>query len=96
MMTHCLGLGLAEWGIHCNIVAPGSTLTPMRTEMWEGPEGRDKAVAGDLADFRTGIPLGKLAQPEGVTAVILFLLSEQAGHVTIADFYVDGGATLQA
>ena len=96
MMTRCLGLELAEWGIRCNIVAPGSTLTPMQTGMWEGPEGRDKVVAGDLADFRTGIPLGKLARPEDVTAAILFLLSEQAGHVTMADLYVDGGATLRA
>src|SRR5690606_32278239 len=33
MFTRCLGLELARSGIRCNIVAPGSTLTPMQTGM---------------------------------------------------------------
>lgn len=96
MLTRCLGLELARHGIRCNIVAPGSTLTPMQTGMWQDENGAARVIAGDGPSFRTGIPLGKLASPEDIAASVMYLLSEQAGHVTMADIYVDGGATLRA
>ncbi len=96
MLTRCLGLELAGHGIRCNIVAPGSTLTPMQTGMWADEQGAARVIAGDGASFRTGIPLGKLATPEDIAAAAMYLLSEQAGHVTMTDLYVDGGATLRA
>ncbi|MDB6176382.1 SDR family oxidoreductase [Paracoccus sp. Z330] len=96
MLTRCAGLELAEFGIRCNLVAPGSTLTPMQTGMWADERGAEKVIAGDLATFRTGIPLGKLATPVDIAQAAMFLLSDQAGHITMADLYVDGGATLRA
>ncbi|UXU75515.1 MULTISPECIES: SDR family oxidoreductase [unclassified Paracoccus (in: a-proteobacteria)] len=98
MLIRCLGLELASRGVRCNIVAPGSTLTPMQTGMWDHRHGHgeEQVIAGDLAQFRTGIPLGKLASPGDIAQAVMYLLSEQAGHVTMADLYVDGGATLRA
>lgn len=96
MFTRCLGLELAEYGIRCNIVAPGSTLTPMQTGMWSDERGGERVIEGSLESFKTGIPLRKLATPEDIVNSILFLLSEKAGHITMADIYVDGGATLHA
>ncbi|WP_299843650.1 SDR family oxidoreductase [uncultured Paracoccus sp.] len=96
MLVRCLGLELAPRGVRCNIVAPGSTLTPMQTGMWADDQGAARVIAGDLASFKTGIPLGKIATPEDIAQAALFLLSDQAGHVTMADLYVDGGATLRA
>ena len=97
MLTRAAGLELAAYGIRCNLVAPGSTLTPMQTGMWADPEaGAAAVIAGNAAQFRTGIPLGKLATPQDIAQAAMFLLSEQAGHVTMADLYVDGGATLRA
>lgn len=95
MFTRCLGLELARFGIRCNVVAPGSTLTPMQTSMWSDEGGEQAVIAGDLASFRAGIPLGKLAAPEDVAEAVLFLLSDRASHVTMTDLYVDGGATLR-
>ncbi|MFT4014810.1 MAG: SDR family oxidoreductase [Paracoccus sp. (in: a-proteobacteria)] len=98
MLIRCLGLELAARGVRCNIVAPGSTLTPMQTGMWaeDGGAGERAVIEGSLAAYRTGIPLKKLATPEDIAASVMFLLSDQAGHVTMADLYVDGGATLRA
>lgn len=95
MFTRCLGLELAPYGIRCNIVAPGSTLTPMQTGMWQDATGGQRVIEGSLSAFKTGIPLGKLATPEDVANSVLFLLSDRASQITMADLYVDGGATLR-
>ena len=91
-----LGLELASQGLRCNIVAPGSTLTPMQTGMWADEDGGRKVIAGLPESFKTGIPLGKMATADDVADAVLFLLSDRAAHITMADLYVDGGATLRA
>lgn len=96
MFTRCLGLELGPLGVRCNIVAPGSTLTPMQTGMWADDQGAARVIAGQPETFKAGIPLGKLAMPEEVAEAVLFLLSDRASHITMTDLYVDGGATLRA
>jgi len=95
MFTRCLGLELAPSGIRCNIIAPGSTLTPMQTGMWADENGAARVIAGLPEQYKTGIPLKKLATPEDIADAVVFLLSERAGHITMADLYIDGGATLR-
>lgn len=95
MFMRCLGLELAPLGIRCNSVAPGSTLTPMQTGMWADASGEQRVIDGIPEDYKAGIPLGKLAQPDDVANAVMFLLSEQAGHIVMGDIYVDGGATLR-
>jgi 2,3-dihydro-2,3-dihydroxybenzoate dehydrogenase len=96
MFTRCLGLELGPLGIRCNIVAPGSTLTPMQTGMWADEQGAARVIAGQPEAFKAGIPLGKLATPDDIAETVVFLLSDRAGHITMTDIYVDGGATLRA
>lgn len=95
MFTRCLGLELAPHGIRCNIVAPGSTLTPMQTGMWEDADGAQRVIDGTPQTYKAGIPLRKLATPADIALAVMFLLSEQAGHIAMSDLYVDGGATLR-
>ena len=95
MFTRCLGLELAPMGVRCNIVAPGSTLTPMQTGMWADENGAARVIAGSPATFKAGIPLAKLATPEDIADAVVFLLSDRAAHITMTDLYVDGGATLR-
>ncbi|MCF7750161.1 2,3-dihydro-2,3-dihydroxybenzoate dehydrogenase [Bacillus subtilis subsp. subtilis] len=95
MFTRCLGLELAPHGIRCNIVAPGSTLTPMQTGMWADAEGAQRVIDGSPETYKAGIPLRKLARPDDIAQAIMFLLSDQAGHIAMSDLYVDGGATLR-
>lgn len=95
MFTRCLGLELAPHGIRCNIVAPGSTLTPMQTGMWADDDGAQRVIDGSPATYKAGIPLRKLATPDDIAQAVMFLLSDQAGHIAMSDLYVDGGATLR-
>lgn len=92
MLMHCLALELAEFGIRCNAVSPGSTNTPMLRNLG-GETAVSASVQGDPANFRLGIPLGKVAEPEDIAEACLFFLSKSSGHVTGHDLRVDGGAT---
>ncbi|HCT77762.1 MAG TPA: 2,3-dihydro-2,3-dihydroxybenzoate dehydrogenase [Micromonosporaceae bacterium] len=90
MFTKSLGLELAPHGIRCNVIAPGSTDTPMLQAM----AGAQHAIDGDPASFRIGIPLGRLADPSDIADAVLFLASGRARHITMHELYIDGGASL--
>ncbi|MFF4429515.1 2,3-dihydro-2,3-dihydroxybenzoate dehydrogenase [Streptomyces sp. NPDC001513] len=95
MFTKCLGLEYARSGVRCNIVAPGSTDTPMQWGLWNDPEAPGRVLNGDLDSYRTGIPLGRIADPKDIADAVVFLASDRARHITMQDLYVDGGATLR-
>lgn len=95
-LSHCVALELAPYGARCNVVSPGSTRTPMLASMLGDPAGEKQLVDGLPEQFKLGIPLGKIATPDDIADVVLFLASDQAGHVTMQDIVVDGGATLAA
>nr|WP_202423353.1 2,3-dihydro-2,3-dihydroxybenzoate dehydrogenase [Nocardiopsis alba] len=96
--TLCFGLEMAPHGIRCNVVSPGSTDTPMRSRLWgEGATADAPSPNGvNLTDFRVGIPLGRVADPQDVADAVTFLLSDRARHITLHDLRVDGGAGLGA
>ena len=90
----CLGLELADYGVRCNLVSPGSTDTEMQRRYWQNGVGADAVIAGSLEQYRLGIPLKRIAEPEDIADSVLFLLSDSARHITLQDLVVDGGATL--
>lgn len=94
MITKTLGLEVARHGIRCNVVAPGSTDTPMLRGMWSGTADRTATLEGRPEAFRLGIPLGRIARPDDIAEAVAFLLSDQASHITMHTLTVDGGATL--
>jgi 3-oxoacyl-[acyl-carrier protein] reductase len=77
-------------GIRCNAVTPG----PTATDAWLGEggladqQGEREAV---LVKVGAGRPLGRLARPQEIAAVIVFLCSDQASYVTGAAWSADGG-----
>jgi 3-oxoacyl-[acyl-carrier protein] reductase len=77
-------------GIRCNAVTPG----PTGTDAWLGEggladqQGEREAV---LMKVGAGRPLGRLARPQEIAAVIVFLCSDQASYVTGAAWSADGG-----
>lgn len=80
----------AKDGVRCNAVTPG----PTATEAWLG-EGGLAEQQGDrdavLAKVGAGRPLGRLAQPAEIAAVIAFLCSPRSSYVTGAAWSADGG-----
>ncbi|MCP3161846.1 2,3-dihydro-2,3-dihydroxybenzoate dehydrogenase [Myxococcus qinghaiensis] len=94
MFTKCLGLELAEYGIRCNVVSPGSTDTAMQRGMWKDEHGAQAVIAGASETFRVGIPLRRIASPRDIAEAVQFLASDRARHITMHDLCVDGGATL--
>jgi 2,3-dihydro-2,3-dihydroxybenzoate dehydrogenase len=95
-LTRALGLELAPH-VRCNVVCPGSTDTPMLRGMWSDPTDEssvDPIVAGVPEEFRLGIPLQRIAVPDDVADVVVFLSGHSSRHVTMQSITVDGGATL--
>jgi 2,3-dihydro-2,3-dihydroxybenzoate dehydrogenase len=95
-LMRVFALELAPHGIRCNSVAPGATETEMIRNMVANMGLNDLLIRGSLEHFRVGTPLQKNAQVGDVANAILFLLSDQASHITMHDLVVDGGATLGA
>ena len=80
----------ARDGIRCNAVTPG----PTATQAWLGEGGlADQQGERDevLAKVAAGRPLGRLAEPEEIAAVVAFLCSPRASYVTGAAWSADGG-----
>jgi 2,3-dihydro-2,3-dihydroxybenzoate dehydrogenase len=95
-LMRVFALELGPQGIRCNSVDPGATETEMIRQMVSTMNMGELLIKGSLEGFRVGTPLQKNAQVEDVAHAVLFLLSDQAGHITMHDLVVDGGATLGA
>lgn len=95
-LMRVFGLELAGRGVRCNCVSPGPTETPMVLEMIRKSGGPEKILRGVPEEFRLGVPLGRIARVDDIARSVLFLLSDDASHVTMQDLVVDGGHTLGA
>lgn len=82
MLARHLVLELSAYGVNVNTIAPGATLTERTAE--------DAAYAAVWASIT---PMGRAATPSDIAAAALFLVSDDARHVTGQTLVVDGGWT---
>jgi len=82
-MTRAMALELAPHGIRVNAIAPGLTDTA---------QPRYGNTEEELAVMATAVPLGRMAQPEDIAGIAVFLASDEAGHVTGQTLHVNGGS----
>jgi L-fucose dehydrogenase len=87
-LTREWAVDLLPHGVRVNAVIPAETMTPQYLKWLEGspnPEEKLATIAGK-------IPLGRrMTKPEEIAAMVVFLLSPQAGHITGEHLLVDGG-----
>jgi 3-oxoacyl-[acyl-carrier protein] reductase len=91
-LTKAWAKELAPFGIHVNAVAPGATMTEMvltKLAMREASMARirQRLDAG-------AVPLGRYAEPEEITAVVLFLASQEASFITGQVISPNGGEVI--
>jgi len=89
MITRCSALDFAPHGVRVNAVNPGVVVTELHTVT--------NAVAdypGFLERSKTTHPLGRVGSVDEIAALILFLLSDEAGWITGACMPIDGGRAL--
>jgi NAD(P)-dependent dehydrogenase (short-subunit alcohol dehydrogenase family) len=82
-MTRAMALELAPHGIRVNAIAPGLTDTA---------QPRYGNSEEELAMMASAVPLGRMAQPDDIAAVAVFLASDDARHVTGQTVHVNGGS----
>jgi NAD(P)-dependent dehydrogenase (short-subunit alcohol dehydrogenase family) len=83
MLTQILAVELARYNIRVNAIGPSLVRTKFSEPMWANPDG--------LKALEATIPLGRIAEPEDIMSVALFLASDASSYVTGQTMYVDGG-----
>lgn len=87
LFTKSLALECAQWNIRVNCVCPGAIQTPMLDREVAMFPNREQIIQSIINE----IPLKRIATPEEVAKVVVFLSSEDASFVTGAAYLVDGG-----
>ncbi|HEX3350999.1 MAG TPA: glucose 1-dehydrogenase [Acetobacteraceae bacterium] len=83
MLTRTAGVELAPHGITVVGVGPGAVATPINLSTMQNPEL--------LSKLNAAIPLGRMAKPEEIASVVVFVAGDGGSYITSATIFADGG-----
>ncbi len=89
-----VSLELAPYGITVNNILPGYTRTQRAIDLWQSLSKNQGCSPEDIEkNWKSQVPMGRLAEPEEIANVVAFLCSPAASFVTGISMPVDGGWT---
>jgi 2-keto-3-deoxy-L-fuconate dehydrogenase len=89
-LTKAIAADYVQKGIRCNAIAPGTVDTPSladRINAFADPVEARKA-------FVARQPMGRIAKPEEIAPIVVYLASDEASFVTGNVYSCDGGMTI--
>jgi 3alpha(or 20beta)-hydroxysteroid dehydrogenase len=84
-LTRVSALEVAGSGVRVNAICPGGTQTRMLQSLIQGRKSRDELA------FNTATPNGRIAEPQEIAAMVVFLASDYASHMVGQSVIMDGG-----
>ena len=89
-LTKSIAVDYAKNGIRCNVICPGTVDTPT----WRKRVLSANNPVQARKDFNSRQIIGRVAKPEEISDLILFLLSDRSSFVTGSIYNIDGGMSL--
>jgi len=86
-LTRALAVELAQDNIRVNAVGPGWTKTDINRQALDGDENL-------LRYIHSKMPLARMAEPEEIASLVVYLVSDQADYITGQVIFIDGGWTV--
>jgi 2-keto-3-deoxy-L-fuconate dehydrogenase len=86
-LTKALAADFVGKGIRCNAICPGTVDTPSLNDRMRQQGDYEKARQAFIARQ----PMGRMATPEEIGALVVYLASEESAFVTGQTFVIDGG-----
>ncbi len=88
-MTRSIAVDYIKQGIRCNCVCPARVHTPfVDGYLRDSYPGREQEMFRQLSEYQ---PIGRMAEPEEVAALALYLCSDEASFITGQAYPIDGG-----
>ncbi|MBD1147875.1 SDR family oxidoreductase [Pelagibacterales bacterium SAG-MED31] len=89
-LTKSIAVDYAKQGVRCNVICPGTVDTPTWRKRVLSANNPSQAKK----DFNSRQIIGRVAKPEEISDLILFLLSDRSSFVTGSVYNIDGGMSL--
>ena len=89
-LTKSIAVDYSKKGIRCNVICPGTVDTPT----WRKRILTSNNPSQARKDFNSRQIIGRVAKPEEISDLILFLLSDRSSFVTGSVYNIDGGMSL--